>query len=266
MTEPPSDGPAAPVLAERSGHTLTLTLHRPERLNAVTEGMYHALIAQLRGADADPGVRVVVLRGAGRAFSTGADLTAHAGAERTVDQRRDYAALGADAVRTAATIRMPVVAAVHGYAIGAGAELATGVDFLVAAEDAVLAFPELGLGTYPGGGVTARLPQLVGLARARELLFTGRRFTGAEAAQWGLAYRAVPADQLDAAVGTLADALAAAAPVPTAQLKRDLYAPRGVAEALAAEVEALVRCMGTADWREGLAAFAEKRPPRFEGR
>jgi enoyl-CoA hydratase len=155
---------------------------------------------------------------------------------------------------------------VHGHAIGAGAELATGADFLVAAEDAVLAFPELSLGTYVGGGVTARLPQLVGLARARDLLFTGRRFTGTEAATWGLAHRAVPAGELDRAVSALTDRLAAAAPVPVGLLKAQLGTARTLDGALHAEVAALVRCMGTADWAEGVTAFAQRRTPVFGGR
>jgi enoyl-CoA hydratase len=255
-----------PVLAARHGPVVALTLNRPERLNAVSEAMYGELEAHLRRADADPAVRVVVLRGAGRAFCAGADLTAHASAERTVEQRRAYAERAAGVIRTVSTIGTPVVAVVHGYAIGAGAELAAAADFLLAAQDAVLAFPELSLGTYVGGGVTLRLPQLVGLARARELLLTGRRFTGAEAAAWGLAYRAVPADALDRATGELTDRLAAAAPVPVTLMKAQLGRAGELDGALDAEVAALLRCMGTADWAEGVAAFADRRTPTFEGR
>jgi len=254
------------VLAARHGRTLTLTLNRPDRLNAVSEELYTQLAARLREGADDPEVRVVVLRGAGRAFCAGADLKAHAATERTPRQREAYARLAADVIRTIAAIGTPVVAAVHGYAIGAGAELAVAADFLVAAEDAVFSFPELHLGTYVGGGVTVRLPQLVGLARARELLFTGRRFTGAEAAAWGLAHRAVPAGELAAATVELTERLAAAAPVPTALMKAHLNHDAALAAALEAEVEALVRCMGTADWAEGVAAFAQRRPPAFGGR
>ena len=254
------------VLAARHRRVLTLTLHRPARLNAVSEAMYAELEVHLRRGAEDPGVRVIVLRGAGRAFCAGADLKAHAGTGRTVTQRRAYAQRAADVIRTVATIGTPVVAAAHGYAIGAGAELATSADFLVATDDAVLAFPELSLGTYVGGGVTARLPQLVGLARARDLLFTGRRFTGAEAAAWGLAHRAVPAGELDRAVCALTDRLAAAAPVPVGLMKAQLGAAQTLDGALHAEVTALVRCMGTADWAEGVAAFAQRRTPVFGGR
>jgi enoyl-CoA hydratase len=254
------------VLVARQGPALTLTLNRPQRLNAVNEQMYRDLDAALRGGAGDPAVRVIVLRGAGRAFCSGADLKAHAGAGRTVEQRQAYAELAADVVRTVTTIGTPVVAMVHGYAIGAGAELAVSADFLVAAEDAVLAFPELSLGTYVGGAVTVQLPRLVGLARARDLLFTGRRFTGAEAAGWGLAYRAVPAAELDAAATQLAERLATAAPVPVGLMKAHLGSQPELDEALRAEVKALVHCMGTADWAEGVAAFAGRRTPVFEGR
>jgi enoyl-CoA hydratase len=255
-----------PVLAERRGHVLTLTLHRPQRLNAVSEEMYEQLDGHLcRGAE-DPTVRVMVLRGAGRAFCAGADLKAHAEAERSVAQRRAYAELAAEVIRTITTIGTPVVAAVHGYAIGAGAELAVSADFLVTADDAGFSFPELSLGTYVGGGVTARLPRLVGLARARELLFTGRRFTGADAATWGMAYRSVPPHDLDATTTGLTDTLAAAAPVPVGMMKGQLRDQWSLDEALRTEVAALVRCMGTADWAEGAAAFSERRTPAFEGR
>jgi enoyl-CoA hydratase len=255
-----------PVLAARGGPVLTLTLNRPARLNAVSEQMYRTLDAALREAADDPAVRVVVLRGAGRAFCSGADLKAHAGTERTVEQRRAYAELAASVVRTVTTIRAPVVAAVHGYAIGAGAELAVSADFLLVAKDAVLSFPELSLGTYVGGGVTVQLPRLVGLARARDLLLTGRRINGTEAAGWGLAHRAVPAGELDAATGELTGRLAAAAPVPVALMKAHLRQPAPLDAALRDEVTALVQCMGTADWAEGVAASADRRRPAFQGR
>lgn len=253
------------IQQHQRGSTLTLTLHRPERLNAVNETLYQQLHAGLRRADEDPAVRTVVLRGAGRAFCVGADLKAHAGAERSIADRQAYAELAAEVIRTITTIGTPVVAAVHGYAIGAGAELACSADFLIVTDETILAFPELSLGTYVGGGVTARLPQLVGLARARELLFTGRRFTGAEAATWGLAHQAVAAAELAEATTTLADRLANAAPVPTALLKTQLSDQRRFDDALRAEVDALVECMGTADWAEGVAAFAQRRTPVFQG-
>lgn len=255
-----------PVINAQDGPVLTLTLHRPERLNAVSEPMYTALRQQLARAAEDPAIRVVVLRGAGRAFCAGADLKAHAGSDRSLAERRAYAELAADVVADLVGLPTPVLAVVHGYAFGAGAELATSADFLVTTPETVFAFPELTLGTYVGGGVTARLPQLVGLARARELLFTGRRFTGAEAAEWGLAHQAVPDPELPAAVAALTDQLAGAAPVPTGLLKQQLNQPSQFTTALRDEVAALTTCMGTADWREGLAAFGEKRPPRFEGR
>lgn len=258
--------PAPDVRATRRGPALTLTLNRPQRLNAVSEQMYRTLDAALRDAAGDPTVRVVVLRGAGRAFCSGADLKAHAGTGRTVEQRRAYAELAASVIRTVTTVRTPVVAAVHGYAIGAGAELAISADFLLVADDAVLAFPELSLGTYVGGGVTVLLPRLVGLARARDLLFTGRRISGAEAAAWGIAYRAAPPDELEAATDDLVDRLAAAAPVPVGLMKAHLGRAAALDGALRDEVAALVECMGTADWAEGVAAFADRRRPAFQGR
>lgn len=260
---------AAPkkVLAARQGPVLVLTLNRPHRLNAVTARLYEELIRKLEGAEADPAVRSVVLTGAGRAFSAGADLKRHREAPPTDTGRRRYAALGQAANRLLQTIGVPVVAAVNGPAVGAGLELALSADFAIAASDAKLRLPEIALGTFVGGGVTYTLPERVGTVRARELLYLGDFFSGAEAATLGVVHRALPAEEVLPEAIALAGRLARRAPRPLAKAKRLLRAApaRSREAALAAEQAALEEIFGTEDWREGLCAFAEGRPPRFRG-
>jgi enoyl-CoA hydratase len=256
-----------PVRAEREASVLWLTLNRPERLNAVNRDLYDALAAAVDAADADPAVRALVLTGAGRAFCAGADLKAHADAAPTADERRRYARAAQRANRSLQRCGKPVVAAVNGAAVGAGLELALSCDFIVVAADARLRLPELALGTFFGGGLAHTLPERVGIGRARTLLFLGEFFPGTHAAAIGLADVAVHADAVHATARGLAERLSAAAPVSVRLAKRLLRrAPRLSRRSVIREEErALVACMGTADWAEGIAAFAEKRAPRFTG-
>lgn len=260
------DNTVPAVLAERRGSILILTLNRPDRLNAVSEALYRNLVTALRAAQADADIRCVVLTGAGRAFCVGADMKEHNAGTRSPAQRRHYVQLGQDVCRLIQTIPVPVVAAVHGYALGAGAELAVSSDFLVMAEEAQMGFPEVSIGTFVGGGVTHRLPRLVGLRRATDLLFLGERFTGAQALEWGLAHSTAPADRLRGAALELADRLAAKAPLSMARMKATLHRADPVDVAFDTEPQALLALMGTADWAEGVAAFAERREPVFRGK
>lgn len=257
-----------PVLVSREGSTATVTLNRPDRLNAVSLELYQALDAELATLADDPEVRAIILTGAGRAFCVGADLHAHAKGTGGADARRTYVEAAQSAARRIQTLRVPVVAAANGHAIGAGLELLVACDLAVVAAGAKLRFPEVGLGTFVGGGVTATLDRIVGRARARELLMLCPMFTGAEALDMGLVNRAVPAEQVLEEAVSMAHELAGKAPLSLALAKDLLYrAPRleldGV---LDLEAEALLRCMETSDWREGVEAFQEKRDPHFEGR
>jgi enoyl-CoA hydratase len=160
------------------------------------------------------------------------------------------------------------VAAVNGPAVGAGLELALSCDLVVVAADAKLRLPEVALGTFIGGGVTRTLAQRVGLARAREILYLGDFFSGDAACAMGLANRAVPATQVLGTSLTLARRLAHVAPVSLRHLRRILRDADRMTDAqvMRAEARALEACMSTEDWREGVQAFAEKRPPRYQGR
>ena len=233
----------------------------------MTMPLYRQLVAALQEGEDDGEIRTVVLTGAGRAFSVGADLKAHGEAEVGPAQRKAYVEAGQEANRALQRCPLPVVAAVNGHAVGAGLELALSADFLVVAEEARLRFPEAALGTFVGGGVSWTLPRRVGLARARELLLLAHFFTPAEAREMGLATRVLPSSQVLNAALELAGTLAARAPRSLALLKELL---RDGVHAhpdtlMDREAHALLECMGTRDWAEGVQAFAEKREPHFTG-
>jgi len=266
MSDQNNPSEAEPVLGERRGPVLWLTLNRPHRLNAVSPPLYEALARALAGADDE--IRAIVLTGAGRAFCAGADLKAHADGPLTPKQRRSYVRLAQRANLLLQRGRSPVVAAVNGAAIGGGLELALSCDFIVVASDAKLRLPEVALGTFVGGGVTYTLTERVGMARARELLLLGEFFTGEQAVAMGLANRAVPADQVQSTAVELSERLSAVAPVSMAHARRLLRRARRLSrrQIMDAEARALEACMGTDDWHEGVMAFKEERAPRYTGR
>lgn len=270
MSQLPAESPAPPddpVLVQRDGPLLLLTLNRPDRLNAVSLPMYERLREELSAAATDRDVRCVVLTGQGRAFCVGADLKAHGEGAPTGDIRKRYVRTAQKVNRLIQMGAKPVVAAVNGHAIGGGLEMALSSDFMVVAEDAKLRFPEISLGTFVGGGTVYTLAERVGTLKARELIYLGDFFLGREAAEWGVASLAVPADKVLAEAIALAGRLAERAPISLAYAKQ-LIGPAGTmprTKALNLEAEALEAIFGTRDWQEGVDAFHEKRPPRYTG-
>src|SRR5256885_4899922 len=257
--------PFATVTVDREAPLAILRLNRPERLNAVSRELIEDVIGALDMLEADADVRAIVLTGAGRAFCAGADLAER----RTLDERavmvhRKRVVALFDRVARCET---PLVAAVNGAAYGGGAELALLCDVILAAEEAVFRFPEVALGIIPGGGGCYTLVRAVGKYRAKELVLTARKVPAAEALALGLVSRVLPAAQVVAEAKALATAIAENAPLAVRQAKRalDFAADHDFASSLAFETEAYHACVHTADRREALQAFAEKRPPRFVG-
>ena len=243
-------------------------LNRPHRLNAMVPQLLRDLHAALQAAAGDPAARVVVLSGEGRAFCAGDDLKeADRGYGGVAEVRRFIEEIQQVTVDIK-TMRKPVIAAVHGYAVGGGCELALGCDLVVAADDAKFGFPETGVAQFVTGGVTHFLPRAVGLAKAKELIMTGDFFDGREAARLGLVNRAVPKEEVLACVEALAKTIMARAPLSVELAKQALEsgAQTDLATAMALETSSTIACFMTEDAREGARAFVEKRAPRYQGR
>lgn len=266
----------AAINYSREGYVGTIQLNRPQRMNAVNEEMYREIRQVLKQARDDAELRVLVITGSvyrkeGRekpAFCAGADLKAHAAGTRNKTEKRQYIELAHLACLELYEFPRPTIAAVNGPARGAGFELALNCDFILMADSASLAFSETGLGTFVGGGVTALLPALIGLMRARELIYTGRIIDGPEAVELGLALKSVPLGELPAETARLAGLLAEKAPLSMKLAKERLRSGGrlDVRQALKDEKEAILSCMESEDWGEGLRAFAEKRKPVYRGR
>ncbi|WP_286239396.1 enoyl-CoA hydratase/isomerase family protein [Neptuniibacter halophilus] len=244
-----------------------IRLNRPERLNAVIEALYLELLQALQQAESDPEVRAVLLSGEGRAFCVGADMKAHGEGQRTLPQRHQYLQLANEVCARIIGLKKPVLAAVQGYALGAGAEMACSCDFVLMAESARIGFPEVSIGTCVGGGVSQLLPRMVGLRKAQELLFMGAKIDAAEAQRIGLISRAVADEVLESEARHVVEQLAALAPVSMAQVKSLLNqaAHQPMQAQMLQERDAIFFCSTTADWQEGVDAFAAKRPPQFRG-
>ena len=258
----------APVLLDTdpTGHLAVLTLNRPAARNALDRRLTASLVAALTDLAARSHLRVLVVTGAGdRAFSAGADLLERR--TMTPAERTAHTEAIAAAAAGLAALPVPTVAAVRGYALAGGAELAIACDLRVAGSDAVFGFPEVRIGIFPGAGGPVRLPRLVGAGAARDLLFTGRRIGAEEAFRLGLVDRVVSSEEVLPEARTVAAEIAANAPLAVRAVKRALAESAGLPETEAHRVVARYRrpLDATADYAEGLAAWAERRPPAFRG-
>ncbi|WP_457638272.1 enoyl-CoA hydratase/isomerase family protein [Oceanithermus sp.] len=252
-----------PVLYEKKGSVGTITLNRPGRLNAFDRHLLARLDERLKFVAKD-GVRVLVMRGSGRAFSAGQDLQEAGSGEL------DYEAHLRSYNRVFERIRnlpLPVIAAVHGVAAGAGMSLALAADYRLLAESAVLITAFARIGLAPDTGITYTLPRLVGWGKAFELLALSPEISAAEALDLGLANKVVPDEDFDAAIEKTAAIFASGPSLVYGLIKQalDFSAGHSAPEVLAFEAALQKRAGASNDHREGLAAFAEKRQPRFRG-
>jgi len=257
------------ISTERDGLVAVVTIDHPP-VNALSAPLLEELEEELVALDADEGVRAIVLKGAGeRAFVAGADISEFPSLRETAPQQNGGSARGIqklghrmDAAHT------PFVAAIHGFCLGGGLELAMCCDIRVCSEDAQLGQPEIKLGLIPGGGGTQRLPRLVGLGRALLLNLTGDFVDAATAYEWRLVEKVVPREELlETALG-IARTIAARSPVSVAVLRELARTTRDLPleEGLRREADGFRRCLESEDGAEGVAAFLEKREPQFTGR
>ena len=250
----------------------TVELNRPGTLNAWNGQFGDDLRAALERVRADEAVRAVVITGAGRGFSSGADLKDFGGGELTADGRPDTYRMLAERyhpiMRAIRDLPKPVLAAVNGAAVGIGCSLALCCDLIIAAESAYFLLAFVNIGLVPDGGSSLFVPSRVGLARASEMALLGERIGAAQALEWGLINRVVADDSLAAEVAALAGRLAAGPTRSYAGTKRELnsWLFARMDEQLELEAQLQGEMSDSEDFREGVIAFAQKRPPRFSGR
>jgi enoyl-CoA hydratase/carnithine racemase len=257
-----------------------VSLNRPEKLNAMSPEVFAGLAAAGREVQGNDDVRAVLLRGEGRAFCSGLDLSSigaiggRADASGNGEQRRERGQAAAGAIADLqvgfvvwSTMDKPVVAAVQGYALGAGFQLALAADIRFVATNASLSVFEITYGLVPDLGATARLPELAGPARAKELIWTARRFGAEEAERWGIANRVVEPDDLENQAFEFARDLASRPPLPI-RFSKELVGLAGtmpLADQVRREQEYQARCIGSADAKEAIAASFEKREGVYKG-
>jgi 2-(1,2-epoxy-1,2-dihydrophenyl)acetyl-CoA isomerase len=258
------------ILVTASESVTTITLNRPDKLNAFAGTMREELLDALRAAESETSCRVVVITGAGRAFCAGGDVDFMAGLQRAgnVDAFRKLLDAGRDIVTQIASMPKPVIASINGVAAGAGCNLALACDIRLASDAAKLGETFVRIGLHPDWGGTWLLPRLVGSGRAMELLATGRMVNADEALRIGMVDRVVPAAELAAETESLARAIAAGPPLAIAGIKRALQASErnDLRTQLDLESQHQLDCFRSRDAAEGMAAFFEKRSAVFEGR
>jgi len=256
------------ILVERSGYVLTVTLNRPDKLNAMTVAMDRVMNELVYEVNNDDQVRAVILAGAGgRSFSAGSDITdlheygSNWEYRNRFDKREDYA-------RAVYLIRKPVVAAIDGYCIGGGLEMASASDLRLATARSSFGAGEIRWGWHGGSGQTQLLTHLVGPGNASKLLLTGERIDGIEAHRWGLVQELLEPAELMTRARELAEKMAGLSPIAVQRTKYMVRVAQnvGLDAGLLVENDSFAYCMTTEDAVEGQQAFAEKRAPRFKGR
>ena len=251
------------ILVEARGRVGLVTLNRPKALNALNDVLMDELGAALLAFDADDGIGAIVITGSEKAFAAGADIGAMKDWSYMDVFKSEYISRNWETLRR---VRKPVIAAVAGYALGGGCELAMMCDFIIASDNAKFGQPEIKLGIIPGAGGTQRLPRAVGKAKAMDLILTARSMDAAEAERAGLVSRIVPAaallDEALAAATTIAGHSLPAVMMAKEAINRAYESP--LSEGILFERRLFHSLFATTDQKEGMAAFIEKRPPRFQ--
>ncbi len=255
------------VRVQREAGVGWIVLNRPGQINAINDDIRRGVPAALAELEADPAIRVIVIRGEGpRGFCAGADIKEQRQAENSLQVRRRMEK--ARWIEALDRVEKPVIAAIHGFCMGGGLELALACDIRFAAPDAVLALPETGLGLIPGGGGTQRLPRVVGPGRALDILLTGARMSAQEASAIGLVTRVASSKEaLLAEVTALAHSIAAKPPMATAYVKQAARAAQqlDLKSGLDLELDLFAMLAPMQDVKEAALAFREKRAPQFTG-
>jgi len=255
------------LILEKAGQVAMITINRPKVLNALDLATLEELERAAEDLTEDTAIRAVILTGSGeKAFVAGADIAALS--TMTPREALAFADFGHKVLNLLDRMPKPVVAAVNGYALGGGCELALACDFIYAADNAQIGLPEVNLGLIPGFGGTQRLARRVGPGMAREMIFTGMRLTAQRAKEIGLVNEVVPRAELLDRVRQLCDGICQKGPVAIAQAKRAIRLGADISLTVASELErqTFAALFATDDLREGTRAFLEKRPPRFVGK
>ena len=251
---------------EKNGNLAIAAINRPEALNALHGPVLQELSRVVAEVENDSEVRAFILTGEGRAFVAGADI----GEQNALDvaSARKFSQFGSSIFRRIEKLEIPTIAAVNGFCLGGGCELAMSFDMILASEKAKFGQPEVGLGITPGFSGTQRLPRRVGIAKAKELLFSGRMITAAEAEKIGLVNAVYPAEELMNATLDMARSFTKNAPVAIKYVKAsvDRGMQMDIDGGIALENELYAMCFATEDCKEGLTAFLEKRPAEFKNK
>jgi len=255
------------IIYEKSGGIATITLNRPEALNAFSKEVIEEILKALEDVKADENTRVVILTGAGeKAFSAGADIKAMKGMNAL--KARELSLMGEKLCDTLENLEKPVIAAINGYALGGGLEVAMACDIRIASENARMGQTEINIGLIPGWGGTQRLTRLIGKTKAKELIFTGKIVDAKTAEQLGIVNMVVPTEKFRETVQQFAAELASKAPVALKVAKALINKGSEISldAAIALEREGFGVVASTEDLQEGVSAFIEKRKPTFKGK
>lgn len=259
------------VLTKQRDHIFEIILNRPEKRNAMNAALIEQLDTAVQTANRTPGLRVVIIRGEGKAFSAGIDVSALLGLaekygshwqQRMRSITDDFQAVHNRLER----LELPTIALLHGYCLGLAMELALACDIRIAAEGTLMGLPETRLGIIPDVGGTTRLTRLVGPAQAKELIFTGRHFDMTYAERWGIVNYVLPADALMPKAEALAEEICQAAPLAVGMAKRVIDGLSDIDRGLMLEGWAQSQLMSSEDFMEGAQSFMMKRPPQFKGK